>query len=428
MANILFTSVGTAGDVLPLLRVGGRLKARGHHVSLLTHVSYARLAAEAGLDFAALDDAEEYARSIEDGPLVNTPRGIPEFLRRHYFTRVPLEYQRIRERVRESDTILVARDLFDVGARIAAEKFGIPLVWIFVSPGQLLTPRLRHELFATVLADDVNRLRRGFDLAPVADWRSWLGYPGRSVGIWPRWFAPPEPSWTADVLPVGFVLDNEGESGDVPEEIRSALEAGERPTLITGGTGTFTGSGFYRACVEACRRTGRRAILVTPHDGMVPTDLPDTIRRYSHLPLGKLMPFMEAVIHHGGRGTMSCALASGTPQVMLAWGADRPDNAARAERLGVARYLPRPSWDADTIGRALETLAGSSAVRVRCRELAERIAGTDSLTAACEVIENPGAHPAVAETDPRPVAADRLSPERLELLEILSKKREEPAG
>ena len=355
---------------------------------LLTHVSYARLAEEAGLDFAALDDAGEEARSLEDGPLVNTPPGIVEFLRRHYLPRVVGEYERIRERCRPSATILVARDLFDVGARIAAEKLGVPLVWAFVAPSQLASRDLRRELFSQVLAADVDRLRGELDLPPVSDWRAWLQYPGRNVGLWPAWFGPPDPSWPARVEPVGFILDNEGERGDLPEELRSSLDAGERPILITGGTGTFAGAGFYAAAVEACRRLRRSAILVTPHDGLVPASLPESIRRYSHLPFGKLMPRVEAVIHHGGRGTMSCALAAGTPQVVLASGADRPGNAIRLEELGVGRYLPRPAWIAEEVAKALESLTGSPAVAERCREIAGRIAGTDSVGAACRVIED----------------------------------------
>lgn len=429
-----------------MVRIASRLKTRGHDVALLTHVCYAGLAAEAGLDFAALDTAREYGLSIEDGPLVNTPRGISEFLRRHYLPRVPRECELIQQRYRASDTILVARDLFDIGARIAAEKLGIPLRWAFVAPSQLLSRNLRRELFGRILAADVNQLREKVGLPPVADWPSWLSYPGQSLGLWPSWFAPPDPAWAAEVAPIGFVLDNEGESGDVPEEIRSALDAGERPILITGGTGTFTGAGFYGACVEACRQAGRPAILVTPHDQLVPSPLPESIRRYPYLPLGKLMPFMEVVLHHGGRGTMSCALASGTPQVVLAWGADRPDNAIRLEQLGVARYLPRPAWKAEMVVKAVESLAGSSAVRERCGEIAGRIIGTDSLVAACEVIEDalrsggmtagqasvPTGYRrerlASTRKNPRRDAAEALSPERLELLTMLLQKKGESAG
>ncbi|HEY6148843.1 MAG TPA: glycosyltransferase, partial [Thermoanaerobaculia bacterium] len=315
--------------MLPLLRVGAGLRARGHSVSLLTHVAFRRPAEEAGLEFAALDDEAQHARSVEDGPLVNTPPGVVEFLRRHYLPLVAGEYERIRERCRAADTIVVARDLFDIGARIAAEKLGVPLVWVFVAPGQLEGHGLRRELFGRVLAGDVDRVRGELGLAPVRDWDAWLSHPGRHVGLWPDWFAPPDPAWSADVVPAGFILDNEGERGDLPEELRSALDSGERPVLITGGSGTFAGAAFYAAAVEACRRTRRPAVLVTPYDELVPPSLPDSIRRFPHLPLGKLLPRVEAVIHHGGRGTMSAALAAAVPQVVLAWGADRPGNAMR---------------------------------------------------------------------------------------------------
>ena len=378
--------MGTAGDVLPLLRIGKRLGERGHDVSLLTHFGYRSLAEEAGLEFGAIDGAEEHARSLDDGALVNTPAGIVEFMRRHYLPRVIGEYERIRDRCRPSGRILVARDLFDLGARFAAEKLGIPVVWIFISPSQLVSRELRRALFSEVLAGDVQRLRASLDLPPVTDWDAWLGYPGRHVGIWPAWFAKPDPRWPAEVEPVGFVLDNEGERDGIPEDLEPSLRAGERPVLITGGSGTFVGASFYQASVDACVGSGRPAILATPFEQLVPASLPPSIRRYSHLPMGKLMPRVDAVIHHGGRGTMSCALAAGTPQVVLASGADRPWNALRLEELGVAKYLPRPAWTAEAILQALESTA-SIALRERCREIAGRFAGADPLRAACQVIE-----------------------------------------
>ncbi|HYK42783.1 MAG TPA: glycosyltransferase, partial [Thermoanaerobaculia bacterium] len=196
ITRVLFTTVGTAGDVLPLLRIGRRLVERGHEVSLLTHFGFRTLTEEAGLEFAAIDDAEQHARSLEDGPLVNTPRGIVEFMRRHYMPRVIGEYERIRERCRP-DTVVVARDLFDLGARLAAEKLGIPVLWIFISPSQLEGGDLRLALFSEALAADVQSLRGSLGLRPVSDWAAWLTYPGRNAAIWPAWFAAPDSAWAA---------------------------------------------------------------------------------------------------------------------------------------------------------------------------------------------------------------------------------------
>ena len=223
------------------------------------------------------------------------------------------------------------------------------------------------------------------------------------------------------MTPVGFVLDNAGEKGEIPEEIRSDVESGERLALITGGTGTFAGALFYEACVEGCRRSGRRAILVTPHDELVPADLPASIRRYRRLPLGKLMPLMDVVLHHGGRGTLSCALASGIAQVILSWGADRPENALRAEAAGVAKSLPRASWRAEAVADAMESVS-TPQVRNRCREIARRFAETDAPATASRVIEDALASAVLPPFRPEDIPP-AASEERRELLALLLRKQ-----
>ncbi len=388
MANIIFTSSGSGGDVFPFLRIGSRLKAQGHHVTLLSHCYYRSAAASASLDFAALDGPEEYARFIKDGPLLNTPRGIPEFLRRHSLPKVLLEYELIRQRCRLDDTILITRDLFDTAARISAEKMGLPLLGVFFAPSQITTWKIRVELFSNALAPDINRLRAQVGLLPVGDWYSWLGYANRSIALWPDWFATSDSTWPAGVVLVGFMADNGVETGEIPDEVQATLDSGEAPILITGGTGMYLGAEFYTISAEACRLVNRPGILVTQHEVQVPKSLPDSVQWFRYLPFGKVMPHVGAVIHHGGMGTLSCAISAGVPQLVLAMGADRPDNALRLERLGVAEYLPPPAWQPSTVAEKLRQLTSSISAGERCKDLAQQVKRTDAVEAACKVVED----------------------------------------
>ena len=43
-ADIVLTTLGSAGDVVPFLHVRNRLKAKGHHVTVLSHCHYRSLA------------------------------------------------------------------------------------------------------------------------------------------------------------------------------------------------------------------------------------------------------------------------------------------------------------------------------------------------------------------------------------------------
>jgi len=420
---------------------------------LLSHCHYQSLATRAGLDFAALDSPEEYLRFIEDGPLLNNPWGIPEFIRRHSLPKVLLEYELIRHRCCSDDTILITRDMFDLGARISTEKLGVRVLWVFAAPSQVTTWRIRIELFGDVLASDINRLRAKGGLPPVSHWASWLKYPHRSLALWPDWFAPPDPTWPAGVVPVGFMVDDEAETEEVPDEVKAILEDDEPPILITGGTGMYLGTEFYAAGAEACRLLNRRGILVTQHEEKVPRFLPNSVQRFSYLPFRKLMPHVGAVIHHGGMGTLSGAMAAGIPQLVLAMGADRPDNASRLRRLGVAEYLPPPAWQPTTVAETLRQLTSSQAVRERCRDLARQLRENDAVVTACEVIEGVIQNrDSLSDRAPAPMAAaysgipaqneqhgrktndspelpGHLSPERLELLaRFLSKNSDAALG
>ncbi len=66
---------------------------------------------------------------------------------------------------------------------------------------------------------------------------------------------------------------------------------------------------------------------------------PPNVRIESHIPHGALLPHCDAVVSHGGSGTMIDALAAGVPQVVLPIGADQPLNAARCEALGAGIVL-----------------------------------------------------------------------------------------
>jgi UDP:flavonoid glycosyltransferase YjiC (YdhE family) len=99
------------------------------------------------------------------------------------------------------------------------------------------------------------------------------------------------------------------------------------------------------------------------------------------------MKHISAVIHHGGLGTLACAMAAGVPQLVLPKGADRPDNAARLQKLGVAEFLPPPNWRPELIAEALMRLVSSPMVAEKCRTVAERLSGKDGAEAACQVIE-----------------------------------------
>lgn len=126
--------------------------------------------------------------------------------------------------------------------------------------------------------------------------------------------------------------------------------------------------------------------MITQYENLVPDRLPGGVKWFKYLPFGKLFPYLGAAVHHGGIGTVSQAVAAGTPQVILAYGIDRPDNAARLKKLGVGVGLPLAQWKPVLIAEALSEVM-TPVVRKRCQDLAQRVLKSGFATTVSEAIE-----------------------------------------
>jgi UDP:flavonoid glycosyltransferase YjiC (YdhE family) len=80
------------------------------------------------------------------------------------------------------------------------------------------------------------------------------------------------------------------------------------------------------------------------------------------------------------------ALRAGRPMLVMPFAHDQPDNAARVERLGVARVLPRRESSADTLAGELDALLDDEEYRRRAEEVGQIVGGEDGVSVACEAL------------------------------------------
>ncbi|MEV6986914.1 glycosyltransferase [Sphaerisporangium sp. NPDC051017] len=338
----LLVTHGTDGDVLPFVRLGRELRAGGHPVTLLTHAHYRAHAERAGLDFVAIDTQAEFERTLGDTPELLDGLGWPEFYERNgLFEQMVLEFRAMAERHRPGETVLVGRHTSALSVLFAAEALGAPAAWVAVAPIQIMAAKAAMHAYRHLLADGVARVRRELGLG--AGWDARSASPRLELGLWPGWFDRAGARSPARVRLTGFPLpDDEDEA--LPPEAAALLDGPVRPVLVTGGTGRMLHREFYDAAIEGARKSGRPVLLVVRHRDLVPDPLPPGVSWHPRLPFRAVMPRVAAIVHHGGIGTLSRALRAGTPQVILAHGVDRPDNAERLGRHKLASCLPAPRW------------------------------------------------------------------------------------
>ncbi|MBP7935545.1 MAG: glycosyltransferase [Phycisphaerae bacterium] len=409
--HVLLIPFGTDGDVYPFVWLGRALKARGHKVTLFTEDRYDRHARRAGLDFEPLGIQFATGSDTPNPQLKNAAASFEILAREILPKTLPRWYACIRDCYVPGETVVAACP-GAFGARIAHDELGVPLATVHVYPLMLrsihqppvmsalprfhliprflrpVTYRIVDALVDRVIGPPINAFRAELGLPPVRRiLKEWYNSPQRVIGLFPDWFAPPQPDWPAQVLLTGFPMYDGAEAISMPPDAEAFLSEGTPPIIFSSGSPLHDVQWFLQASAEACRILGRRGILLTPYRQFLPETLPNGVRHFEFLPFKAALPRAAAIVHHGGIGTGSLALAAGVPQLAIPFGLDQPDNAARFKRLGTLLTIRREEYQAPLLAERLHTLLESPEVAARCKECAERLRHVNPAEPACRAIE-----------------------------------------
>jgi len=396
--HFILTPFGSAGDVHPFLWMGRLLQERGHRVTLVAASPFAEIARRVGVPFQPVGAPGIYEEVIRNPKLWHPWHGMHLTLR--YAGQATGEYfdaiAATRETIGGTDTVLVG-SMLAFGARLAREKFNLPLATVHLQPMVMLslhdtpvmrahtewftrTPRwLKRAFFAlpnpldVCAGKSVRAVCARAGVAPPRGLVDWIHSPDAVLGLFPDWFGPPQPDWPPHCRLAGFPLYDLGDRQELAPEVERFLSAGPAPVVFTPGSAMLHGQEFFATALAACQRLGLRAIFATNHPEQLPRDLPPTVLPVAYAPFSRLLPRAAALVHHGGIGTLSQALAAGIPQLVMPMAHDQPDNAHRLVRLGVARRLYPKKFTPQNVAAALRELRADPAVHAVCAALAARV-------------------------------------------------------
>lgn len=414
MKVILFT-IGSHGDVHPFVGMGMELRRRGHRVVLITNEHFKPLVERAGLQFAQVGSDEKFREMLNDPDLWHPLKGFDAVFLRGVLPTLEEGFRAVQSEYIPGETVMAASSL-GFAARVAQEKLNIPTATVHIQPAVIRTvydaPRLPGVFLPSWLPRPLKRLAWAFadkmvidrkvapglnayrathGLPPVKGiLKDWWNSPDRIIGIWPEWYAPPQPDWPKQLRLAGFPLFDENEISPLSAELDAWLRAGEAPMAFTAGSAMAQAKDFFEESTRACAQMNRRGILLSRFEDQIPKDLPPTVRHVSYAPFSTLLPRCAALVHHGGIGTTAQALQSAIPQLIMPMSHDQFDNATRITRLGVGAEIERKLYQAEQIAPLLQNLSDSPKVRENCRSVASRFAGQNGLSMAADQIESLG--------------------------------------
>lgn len=414
--RVLITTWGSLGDLHPYLAVALGLEARGHEAIVATAECYRSKVESLGLGFRPvrpdctwLEDPASVRRMAHPRwGVVRAVRVLLAHLRESYADTLAAV----------DGVALIFGNMAAYAAALVAEKTGIawvsamhipvgifsaydpPLIPGFpgISKGlRPLGPRFWGPFGRSVnrslrgLAEPWDRVRkevglpraRGFN--PLTESFS----PALHLALFSRRLYDQQPDWPRQAMVTGFPWFETAGDAALSEELSRFLDEGEPPLVFTLGTAIVTDPGrFYHDSAVAAARLGRRAVLVAKHEEDLPAPLPSGSIAVRYASFSRLFPRAAAIVHHGGIGTTALAMRSGRPSLIMPCAWDQPDNAARAERLGIARTIARNRYRPSRVAAELERLLADRGYADRAAELAVHISQEDGVKTACDAIES----------------------------------------
>jgi rhamnosyltransferase subunit B len=236
-------------------------------------------------------------------------------------------------------------------------------------------------------SNPVRQLRREQGLRPACDpvFRDKFS-PDLVLALFSPWLARPQPDWPSQTLQPGFVyFAKHTPDAELASRLSRFLATGVDPIVFTqGSTAVHNPGSFYQVSAVAAKRVGRRAILLgtTAAPGTGSSD----VLTLPYAAYAQVFPHAAVNVHQGGSGTTGEALRSGRPMLVVPYGWDQPDNAARVARLGAGLHVARSDYSVDTATAALKFLVANPSFSARATEIGDQVAAEDGLASACNAI------------------------------------------
>jgi len=345
-------TIGTTGDVLPLVTLAAVLKRRGYRIRFLGNVQYRGVAEAQGIESDEWIDAS--AMSMTD--LFKTPGGYRLLWRLPPTLQTLREFWRFNQQVLDELTTRFNAFLQVVGGPdnpAIAAVIGPLNAWKYLHHFGPNCPKIISNPMPYQPSAEFSLARSSFlaqnkvgiafynrflhpQLTGSGDRKRFVHQTYHLVSASPRFFPRPR-DWLSNMQVTGYVFPPERAPWTPSAALEQFLAVGEAPVYI--GWGSFPyfagqrGQALLQKIIHATAKTGVRVLL----QGIsADTRLPDHVHVLAdYVPYRWLFPRCRAVVHHGGYGTIHAALSAGKPMVVYPSQADQFYWARRLGQLGV---------------------------------------------------------------------------------------------
>jgi UDP:flavonoid glycosyltransferase YjiC (YdhE family) len=413
--RILLATVGSRGDVQPMLGLAQTLAARGHVPVVAAPANFETWVRTQGFEFAPLGTDVQAFLSANAGVLTGNVFSALGTITRYFAQEIPLWARQAAQAAQGADAVVWAG--LAVVVPSVAEHLHLPAMGVNYSnclipsgmhppptisrhgmPGWInrLLWQMNRLMSQRMMGNPVNAARRAWGL-PDVDFREHIFDGCHYALASDEVLFPRDPAWAPERFRYANYIFFD-DPAPLDAELEAWLADGEPPVFV--GFGSMSGEGIDKAgkvIVDGVSATGRRCIVGAGWAGLGSHGLPKGWRVVRDAPHALLFPRMAAVVHHGGAGTMAQVLRAGVPQVILPLFMDQFHH---AHRLHLASLVPRPTPMERVSARSLaDAINAALALPPGPREaVAQRLRASDGRGAIADQVEAMFATPPAAES------------------------------
>jgi vancomycin aglycone glucosyltransferase len=405
--RVLLSTIGSRGDVQPLVALAWQLKALGQEVSMCVPPDFRDWIESFGIPVTPIGPQVRNADAVANRPTTSTPPSA-EQMRQAIEGTVATQFATIAAAAQGCDVIVAATAL-QIAAGSVAERMGIPYHFAAYSTPVLPSPhhappplRMLGQTPASETADcrelwalweedarrwnstwgpALNAHRAAIGLASVTDVRSYMFTDQPWLAADPTLAPWPDPADHGVFQTGAWLLPDER---PLTPDVETFLDAGEPPVYF-GFSSMHVPQDLSQVMVATARALGRRAIVSRGWADLSLVDNAPDCLAIGESNLQALFTRVAAIVHHGGAGTTTLAALSGAPQVVVPQIYDQHYWAGRIHHLGIgtAHSAGAPTTESLTIALERTLQAG---VAARARSIATAVRRDGAETAAQRLI------------------------------------------
>jgi UDP:flavonoid glycosyltransferase YjiC (YdhE family) len=386
--RFLIGAFGDPGHAFPAIALGKALRSRGHDVTVETWRNWRDHVEREGLRF--LPAPEYHVFPTRERPLKP-------------YEAVRLAVGETRSHIREVDPEVVVNDILTLAPALAAElegrRWATLVPHVYPPPADGLPPyglgamppkgaagrRVWSALSGITNGGlergrrELNETRRRVGLPELSRVHGGISRELCLVGTFPQLEYPR--SWPSHVHVTGPILW-EPPADDVE------LPPGDEPlVLVAPSTSQDRRQTLLDAALRGLTKLPIRLLAIAARGKLAGAPSAPNLRLVEWLPYSRTIPRADAVICHGGHGTLAHALAGGAPVVTVPAAGDMSENGTRAQWAGAGLSLPRRFLTPRTLRLMVKRVLDEPSFGARAAEMAAWAKENDGPTTAAAAVE-----------------------------------------